>query len=323
MTDTARSVRSACRSGSPAATPNPTGSQLPRAAGATGVQVGTLFALSRDSNLAGSLRNEILTTLGEGRPDVRTDSRASPTGFPFKVAQIPGTLSDEDGLRERARICDLSYLRIPYVKPGGTIGYRCPAEPVDAYLRKGGDPSETVGRVCLCNALMSAVGLGQRRLDGSVEPAISTLGADLDGARELLRRPPRRMGRSRRDRLPRRRRSPIPAPPKAGRGLTGGDGDEPRRRVGALGPATPAPRDSRERSGTIVGSSVTGRISSAPAARIAETISAPRSVRTMVSVQSLSTPMPPAEMSACSAAKSGHCRQPSRVQACASLSGIS
>ena len=161
-----------------------------RAAGATGVQVGTLFALSRDSNLAGPLRNEILTALGEGRPAVRTDSRASPTGFPFKVAHIPGTLADEDVYRQRARICDLSYLRIPYVKPDGAIGYRCPAEPVDAYLRKGGDPSETVGRVCLCNALMSAVGLGQRRLDGSVEPAISTLGADLDGARELLRRHP-------------------------------------------------------------------------------------------------------------------------------------
>ncbi len=41
---------------------------------------------------------------------------------------------------------------------------------------------------------MSAVGLGQRRGEGDVEPAISTLGADLEGARELLRRHPQGWG---------------------------------------------------------------------------------------------------------------------------------
>ncbi|MFZ0059863.1 MAG: nitronate monooxygenase [Acidimicrobiales bacterium] len=157
--------------------------------GARGVQVGTLFALSRDSNLSESLRSQLLTALDEGHTEVRTDARASPTGFPFKVTQLAGTLSEAGVYEHRARICDLSYLRVPYTKPDGTIGYRCPAEPVDAYLRKGGERSETVGRVCLCNALMAAVGLGQRRDDGP-EPAISTLGADLDGARALLRRHP-------------------------------------------------------------------------------------------------------------------------------------
>ena len=43
--------------------------------------------------------------------------------------------------------------------------------------------------------------------------------------------------------------------------------------------------------------------------------SRPASVRTRVSVQSLNAPMPPVEMSACSAAKSGHILQPSRVNA--------
>jgi NAD(P)H-dependent flavin oxidoreductase YrpB (nitropropane dioxygenase family) len=160
-----------------------------RAAGATGVQVGTLFALSRDSNLSDALRSQLLATLREGHPEVRTDARASPTGFPFKVTQLPGTLSDTGVYERRERICDLGYLRLPYLKPDGAIGYRCPAEPVDSFLRKGGESAETVGRVCLCNALMSAVGLGQHR-DGEMEPAISTLGADLDGARELLRRHP-------------------------------------------------------------------------------------------------------------------------------------
>ena len=51
--------------------------------------------------------------------------------------------------------------------------------------------------------------------------------------------------------------------------------------------------------------------------------SRPTSVRTMVSVQSLNAPMPPVEMSACSAAKSGHILQPSRVHAWHSLSGTS
>ena len=52
-------------------------------------------------------------------------------------------------------------------------------------------------------------------------------------------------------------------------------------------------------------------------------ISRPRSVRTMVSVQSLNLPMPPVEMSACSAAKSGQDLQPSRVHAWHSFSGTS
>ena len=52
-------------------------------------------------------------------------------------------------------------------------------------------------------------------------------------------------------------------------------------------------------------------------------ISRPSSVRTMVSVQSLYLPMPPVEMSACSAAKSGQWLQPSRVHAWHSLSGTS
>src|SRR5580692_6999361 len=43
----------------------------------------------------------------------------------------------------------------------------------------------------------------------------------------------------------------------------------------------------------------------------------------MVRVQSLKAPMPPVEMSACSAAKSGHCLHPSRVQACPSFSDTS
>ena len=37
---------------------------------------------------------ELLAELATGTLDVRTDAVASPTGFPFKVVQLPGTLSD-------------------------------------------------------------------------------------------------------------------------------------------------------------------------------------------------------------------------------------
>lgn len=161
-----------------------------RAVGANGVQVGTPFALSRESGLSASIRQQLLDRLRKGQLEVRTDVLASPTRFPFKVAQVGGTLSDPSVYERRRRVCNLSYLRTPYVRPDGAIGYRCPAEPTDAYVRKGGDPSETAGRVCLCNALTATVGLGQHYHDGTTEPPIATLGADLDGARELLRHHP-------------------------------------------------------------------------------------------------------------------------------------
>ena len=74
---------------------------------------------------------------------------------------------------------------------------------------------------------------------------------------------------------------------------------------------------------TAPGSSSMGRVSITPAASMASRSSSPFSVRTRVRVQSPKAPMPPVEMSACSAAKSGQLVQPSRVQACASLSGTS
>jgi NAD(P)H-dependent flavin oxidoreductase YrpB (nitropropane dioxygenase family) len=160
----------------------PSGVALARAAGAAGVQVGTLFALAEDSGLDPRLRAELRAQLAAGSLTARTDAHASPTGFPFKVAQVPDTLSEADLYLDRTRLCDLSYLRTPYVGPTGSIGYRCPSEPAHMYLRKGGSIEETVGRKCLCNALTANVGLGQTRRDGYVEPALVTLGADLQGA---------------------------------------------------------------------------------------------------------------------------------------------
>ncbi|WP_353957077.1 nitronate monooxygenase [uncultured Ornithinimicrobium sp.] len=160
------------------------------ASGAVGVQVGTLFAMSTDSGLADGVRAQMLDRLRAGELDVRNDPRASPTGFPFKVATLEGTASQVEVYEARPRLCDLSYLRQPYEREDGEIGYRCASEPVHMYLKKGGEPEDTVGRKCLCNGLMANIGLGQHRKDGYVEDTLVTLGQDLEGAQVLIQRHP-------------------------------------------------------------------------------------------------------------------------------------
>lgn len=154
-------------------------------AGATGIQVGTAFALCRESGLDPTLRRSLLKRAENGALAVRNDPNASPAGFPFKVAALPGTLADPDVYAERSRLCDLGHLRAPFLKPEGGIGYRCPAEPVGVYVRKGRSADDTIGRRCLCNGLVAAIGLGQRRTDGYEEPPLITLGQDLDFLREF------------------------------------------------------------------------------------------------------------------------------------------
>ena len=155
------------------------------ALGAQGIQVGTLFALSRESGLTAEIRDAAMARIGAGTLEVSTDLRASPTGFPFKVAHLPQTLSDPAVMAARVRVCDLGYLGTPFLRASGTVGIRCPAEPVAVYLRKGGTVDETVGRVCLCNALSANVGMGQSRPDGSAELPLVTLGDNLEGPRRL------------------------------------------------------------------------------------------------------------------------------------------
>jgi len=145
-------------------------------AGATGVQVGSLFAFCDESGLADDLKQSVLEHARRGQVDVFTDPRASPTGYPFKVVRWP----DDPGLAvPRERRCDLGYLRTAYYTPEGRIGYRCPAEPAEAFVRKGGHLEETLGRRCLCNALMANIGHGQVRAGGLAESPLLTSGDDL------------------------------------------------------------------------------------------------------------------------------------------------
>lgn len=147
-----------------------------QAEGATGIQMGTAFALCDDSGLRPDYRSALLTYVKEAVTRVKTDPLASPTGFPFKVANLPGTVALEEIYTSRPRICDLGYLRESYREEDGTIGYRCAAEPVSLFLDKGGDQADTVGRKCICNALMATAGFPQIRAGKHVEAGIVTSG---------------------------------------------------------------------------------------------------------------------------------------------------
>jgi NAD(P)H-dependent flavin oxidoreductase YrpB (nitropropane dioxygenase family) len=148
-------------------------------AGAAGIQVGTLFAYTRESGIRADLKRHVLEQAADGPVEVLTDSRASPTGFPFKVVQLDGTVSAQSVYEARERVCDLGYLRTAYRMESGRLNYRCPAEPVDTYVKKGGELEDTVGRKCLCNALLADIGFGQRRDSGAVEKPLLTSGDDL------------------------------------------------------------------------------------------------------------------------------------------------
>lgn len=157
--------------------------QQARQAGAVGVQVGTLFAYCDESGLAERIKRSVLEHAARGEVEVITDPLASPTGYPFKVVRWSGDRRDD---RPRERVCDAGGLRVAYLTPRGKIGYRCAAEPVDEFVRKGGTAEEAEGRACLCNALMANIGHAQVRAGGRTEPPLVTSGNDLESIATFL-----------------------------------------------------------------------------------------------------------------------------------------
>ena len=121
-----------------------------------------------------------------GELEVFTDPLASPSGFPFKVANLPNTLAFDSVYNSRPRICDIGRLRTPYRKVDGSVGFRCPAENVAAFVAKGGREEETHGCKCLCNGLLATAGFPQRQPSGYLEPPIVTLGSDVSFAPALM-----------------------------------------------------------------------------------------------------------------------------------------
>jgi nitronate monooxygenase len=145
-----------------------------------------VFAFCEESGIEPELKREAIRASRAGTARVFTDPVASPTGFPFKVAAMAGTIADAEVYAARERVCDLGYLRQAYRKADGSLGYRCAGEPVDDYVRKGGNVTDTEGRKCLCNGLAATVGLGQSRADGA-EPALVTAGNELTDLARLVR----------------------------------------------------------------------------------------------------------------------------------------
>jgi len=149
------------------------------AAGAAGVQVGTAFAFCAESGLREDYKQALLKKAVSGQASVFTDPLASPTSFPFKVAQLEGTISEREEYLARPRVCDVGYLREAYRAADGAIDYRCAAEPVTVYLSKQGKAEDTVGRKCLCNALLANIGHPQARGGKYSEKGLVTSGDDL------------------------------------------------------------------------------------------------------------------------------------------------
>jgi NAD(P)H-dependent flavin oxidoreductase YrpB (nitropropane dioxygenase family) len=143
--------------------------------GAYGVQVGSRFALCDESGMRRDLKDAVIEQNARGEEHLVTHARVSPTGYPFKYREIPGTLSDPAVHAERKRLCNKGYLLQGHYedRPDGTIRetYICPAMPEKQYRRLGGTDEEMDDRVCLCNTLLAAVGLAP--VD---EPPLVTLG---------------------------------------------------------------------------------------------------------------------------------------------------
>jgi len=154
--------------------------------GAVGVQVGTAFAYCEESGFTQGIKDDVLSDSRSGTLKVFTDAVASPTGFPFKVIRLDTTLTNPRVYEKRTRICDLGYLRHAYEREDHTIGWRCPSEPVDDYVKKGGDIADTVGRMCLCNSLVANVGMPQIQRSGDIEPMLITSGDDAVGVARFV-----------------------------------------------------------------------------------------------------------------------------------------
>ncbi|MCG8527843.1 MAG: nitronate monooxygenase, partial [Opitutales bacterium] len=156
------------------------------AEGAVGLQVGTHFAFCDESGIQRDIKDEVIKQSIEGTLEIETSFVASPTGYPFKLAHLLGEQFTVENVLKRQRVCDMGYLRTAYVDPTNKLAWRCPAEPVEDYIRKGGTEGRTEGSMCLCNGLAGTVGLGQfRKLEGNEAP-ILTSGEEALGLEKVI-----------------------------------------------------------------------------------------------------------------------------------------
>ncbi|MBM3990523.1 MAG: nitronate monooxygenase [Planctomycetes bacterium] len=151
------------------------------ALGASGIQVGTAFAFCEESGMDVPLRSETVRAVRRRSVAVTTEGRASPTGFPFKIANTAGTEGDRPADARTRRRCVIGYLRHAVRREDGSVLWRCPAEPVDDWVRKGGARDATEGRRCICHGLLATAGYAHATPDGELERPLVTAGDDLAG----------------------------------------------------------------------------------------------------------------------------------------------
>ena len=164
--------------------------------GAVGIQAGSIFALAEESGMQPTYKTAIRNELKKGvsESDMVLTTLFSPTGYPFKVVDLEGTLAEESVYESRRRVCDLGLLQQRGLSKTNEDGsrrliQRCMAEPVENFVNKRGLPRNAENKRCLCNGLLATVGLGQILNHNSTgeEPAIVTLGNNLEGVRRLSR----------------------------------------------------------------------------------------------------------------------------------------
>lgn len=144
-------------------------------------QIGTLFALAAESGMAPEVRRRTLELIWKNRVETVDDPKASPSGYPFKVALVPGTIGDPEVYAARRRRCNLGHLRGWRPKGDAVIGL-CPADDTEIYKNSGGAAWRAQGAMCLCNGLMATCGLGQPD-----EAPVVTLG-DISPVRAVQKR---------------------------------------------------------------------------------------------------------------------------------------
>lgn len=157
------------------------------AEGAAGIQAGSIFALCNESGFREDLKQEARRLAFRHELDVFTDPLGSPSGFPFKQARLPNTIADKEVYENRERVCNVGGFKEPALRPDGKIVYRCSAEPLNVFEKLGGKEEETHCRKCLCNGLLSAIGMPQTYNDGYEEPPLMTMGDDTSFTQVLMK----------------------------------------------------------------------------------------------------------------------------------------
>ena len=152
--------------------------------GGSGLALSLPFLFCRESGLNPTLKARVLDACLHGSP-LPVQTLASSDRSPIRLIKDLG--STEGGLEVRERICDVGWFRKAYQRPDGTVGYRCPGEPVELFGEKGGDAGESALHPCLCNGLLASLGLGQAGSAENTGPVLVPVGEDLDQLKRFIR----------------------------------------------------------------------------------------------------------------------------------------